>query len=133
MSFKKTWAFVRGSWDGVPWESSFTKDDSAYISVEDFNADFISDPDMADLVSEYLASGALINSARELDATGKVRLNTIEFIDEETFTAYVTDPRTAAEKEVTYAYHVEEASTPEQIGSFDEVNRVYYHTVAHLF
>ena len=131
MSFKKTYAFIRGSWDGTPGDSNFTQSEVVFESTSEF-ADY-ADQDIASLVGEYIESGDIVQRSRVLSADGKVRINTTEYIDEATHDAYAGDSRWAAESAATKSYNVEEAPTPEDVGTFNEGSRIYYHTSAHLF
>jgi len=131
MSFKKTYAFIRGSWDGTPGASNFTQSETVFGSTSEF-ADYVN-PDIVSLVEEYIISGDIIQRAHALSADGKVRINTAEYVDEAAHDAYAADSRWSAEIGATKQYDVEKAPTPEDVGTFDEVNNIYYHSSAHLF
>lgn len=131
MSFKKTYAFIRGSWDGTPGDSNFSQSGTVFASTTEF-ADY-ADPDIASLVEEYVMSGDVTQRARALSADGKVRINTTEYVDEAAHDAYAGDSRWSAEIGATKAYDVEEAPTPEDVGTFNEGSGIYYHSSAHLF
>jgi len=133
MSFKKTYAFIRGTWDGTPGSSNFVQDADVFASTEEFLGDYVPDADIAELVDEYVNSGDIINRSRDLSADGKVKINTTEFIDEAAHDAYAVDARWAAEAALTKAYDVELAAAPEDVNTFDEPGRIYYHSSAHLF
>lgn len=82
MAFKKTYAFIRGTWDGVPGESNFTQDPTVFASPEEFVADYYDDINLTEVVTEFVGSGDIINRARAMSADGKVKINTTEFFDE---------------------------------------------------
>lgn len=131
MSFKKTYAFIKGSWDGTPGSSNFTQSETVFATPEEF-ADY-ADADIAALVSEYIAAGDIVHRSRAISGDGKVRINTAEYIDEAAHDAYAADSRWSAEIEATKGYNVEEAPTPEDVNTFNEAEGIYYHVVAHLF
>ena len=131
MAFKKTYAFKKGSWDGTPADSNFTQSIDVFGSTNEF-IDYV-DADLVALIAEYVASGDVIQRTRALSGDGKVKINTTEYVDEAAHDAYASDPRWGAESEATKQYNVEEAPTPEDVGTFNEVEKIYYHSSAHLF
>jgi len=131
MSFKKTYAFIRGTWDGTPGSSNFTQDADVFATCEEFVDGYTPDADMIELVEEYIASGDIVNRARDLSSDGKVKINTTEFVDEAAHDACSADPRWNGESTVTKFYNVEEAPTPGDVNTFN--GDVYYHSSAHLF
>lgn len=133
MAYKRTYAFIRGTWDGAPGSSNFTQDVDTFTTSEEFISDYGQDVDIKDLTEEYMASGDVTNKVRELSADGKVKITTTEYVDEAAHDAYAGDSRWAAEFSLTKAYNVELAPIPEDVGTFNEGERVYYHSVAHLF
>lgn len=133
MSYKKTYAFIKGSWDGIPESSNFIQEATVFSSPEEFLADYKENPELSSVINEYVASGDIIVRTRDLSEDGKVKINTTEFIDEAAHDACSADSRWDGETEVTKSYSVEKASTPEDINTFDEPGRIYYHSVAHLF
>jgi len=131
MAFKKTSAFIRGTWDGTPDESNFTQDADVFVDPLDF-FDYV-DAGLVALVDEYETSGDLVTRMEELSADGKVLICTKEYVDEAAHTAFAADPRWSTEDSVTKKYDVELAAAPEDVGTFDEVNQIYFHSSAHLF
>lgn len=130
MSFMKTRAYIRGSWDGVPGESNFTQNETEYTSVVNFY-DYKND-DIEEVLAEYLMSGDLINRVKEMSVDGKVLISTKDYIDEAAYVAFSADPRWSGEEAVSKGYDVEEAPTPEDVNTFNEGSRIYYHSSAHL-
>jgi len=128
--FKKTSAFIKGTWDGTPDESNFTQSEEEYSSPDDF-VDY-SCLDTKNISRDYTDSGVLISTTKTMSADGKVMISTKEYLDEASWNIYRQDERWAAENAVTKKYDVEIAPTPEQVGTFNEEERVYYHSVAHL-
>jgi len=131
MSFKKTYAFIRGTWDGAPGSSNFTQDSAVFATPEEFVVGYTPDPDIEALLNEYTTSGDIISRSRDLSSDGKVKINTTEFIDETACNACAADSRWGGESELTKAYNVEEAPAPEDVNTFN--GDVYYHSSAHLF
>lgn len=131
MSFKKTSAFIRGTWDGAPDASNFTQDATVFATPAEFTA--YADADMIALFTEYINSGDVLNFDKDLSSDDKVLISTIEYVDEAAWTAFKNDARWAAENDVTKLYDVELAAAPEDVNTFDEPGRVYYHSSAHLF
>ena len=132
MSFKKTYAFIKGSWDGTPGSSNFTQDATVFATPEEFVSDY-SSADSKAVVDEYNTSGDVVQRAIGLSADGKVKLNTIEYIDEAAHDAYVADGRWGDEEAATKVYDVELAAAPEDVNTFNEPGKIYYHSSAHLF
>jgi len=132
MSFKKTLAFIKGSWDGVPGESNFTQSETVHAALPEF-IDYDISKDIANIIDEYVASGDLMNRQKELSADGKVLISTKEYVDEASWTSFREDSRWDQESAVTKGYDVELAAAPEDVGTFHEGNRIYYHSSAHLF
>jgi len=95
MAFKKTYAFIKGSWDGTPGSSNFTQDPATFATPEDF-IDY-SDQDLKDLVGEYVGSGDITQRARDMSADGKVKNNTTEYVDEAAHDLYAGDSSWASE------------------------------------
>jgi len=133
MSFKKTYAFIRGSWDGTPGSSNFTQDPDVFTTCKEFVENYTPDVDISELIHEYETSGDIINRSKELSLDGKVKINTTEFINEAAANACAADPRWDGESTLTKAYVVELAPTPEDVNTFDEPGGIYYHSSAHLF
>jgi len=130
--FTKTSALIRGTWDGVPDESKFTQNEGEYATKDDFVNDF-ANPDLSSLVNEYKISGDVFGEANyEMSADGKVLIFTRTFRDEVVWNIFKEDSGWATENAVTKLYDVVVAPTPEQIGTFNETERLYYHSVAHL-
>lgn len=131
MSFKKTSAFIKGSWDGVPDESNFIQSETLHANLLEFT-NYV-DSGITNLLSEYDISGDIVLRQGILTADGKVMITTKEFVDEATWNTFRQDSRWDTENVVTKKYDVEEAPTPEQVNTFDEINQIYYHSSAHLF
>jgi len=132
MSFKISYAFIKGSWDGTPGSSNFTQSTDVFATPAEFYASY-SSVDSKAVVDEYNVSGDIVQRAIAISADGKVKINTIEYIDEAAHDAYVADGRWSAEESATKVYNVEEAAAPEDVNTFDEGNEIYYHSSAHLF
>ncbi len=133
MAFMKTYAFTRGTWDGEIGNSNFVQDPEVFATVEEFLADYTQDADIIELVGEYVLSGDLIANQKELSADGKVLIFTKEYFDESSWGSFRADARWASENEATKIYDVEVPAAPEDVGTFDEGNRIYYHSSANLF
>jgi len=131
MAFKKTYAFIRGTWDGTPGSSNFTQSNDIFITKEEFTSYVTAD--MINIVEEYLASGDIIQRASELSADGKTLVVTTEFIDESTHDDYLSDSRWDDEPANVKYYDVAEATMPADIGTFDEGNKLYFAESEHLF
>ena len=131
MAFKKTYAFIKGSWDGTPGSSNFTQEATVFSTPGEFFASYTPDANISALVDEYVASGDIVSRASDLSADGKVKINTTDFLDEAAHDACVADPRWDAESTLTKAYDVELAPAPEDVNTFN--GDVYYHSSAHLF
>lgn len=130
--FKKTSAFIKGTWDGVPDESNFTQNEEVYASRQEFIADCVNE-DIYDLANEYKISGDVIEPTLfELSADGKVLIFTRTFVDQSAWERYKSDSRWEPQNSLIKGYNVEAAPTPEQIGTFNEVEGIYYHSVAEL-
>lgn len=133
MSYKKTYAFIRGTWDGVPGKSNFTQAPTVFATTREFTANYPVDSQLGELVDEYVVSGSVTQRTKELSADGKVKINTTEYTDQAAHDSYAADPRWGAESTLTKAYNVEEAPTPEDVNTFNEELGIYYHSSAHLF
>jgi len=131
MAFKKTYALIKGSWDGTPGSSNFSQESTVFSTPEEFFSDYAADVNIVSILNEYIASGDIIQRARVLSSDGKVKINTTEFIDEAAHDAFVADNRIDAESILTKCFTVEEAPTPEDVNTFN--GDVYYHSAAHLF
>lgn len=131
MSFKKTSAFIKGSWDGTPDESNFIQSGIIHVNILEF-VNYVDDG-IRSLLDEYDSSGDLINRLTELSPDGKVLISTKEYLDEDIWNMFRNDLRWNTENVVTKKYDVEIASAPEDVNTFDEGNRIYYHSSAHLF
>ena len=131
MSFKKTYAFIRGEWSGDP--EIFTKSNNSFNSTEDFIEDYTQNPLIVELVNEYIESGLVIRREKIMSEDGKVKINTTEYLNEDAHNSYANDERWEAEKNLTKSYVVAEAPTPEDINTFDEELNIYYHSSEYLF
>ena len=133
MAYKISFAFKKGTWDGVPEASNFTQSETTYNDTAEFALDY-SNADITAIINEYVGANQITNRQSIIVVPdGKVRINTTEFIDEATRLTYSADSRWAAEEAVTKGYAVELAPTPEDVNTFDEDLEVYYHTSEHLF
>ena len=131
MSYKRTYAFTRGTWDGTPGSSNFTQDPTVFATTEEFIAGYTPDADLAALILEYETSGDILVRSRELSVDGKVKINTTEFFDQAAHDACAADIRWNVESELSRAFDVEEAPVPEDVNTFN--GDIYYHSSAHLF
>ena len=131
MAFKKSYALKRGTWSGTPYESDFTQDETVFASI----AEFLSYVDENLLNFSYAAynNGYIIRTEKMLSPDGKMLYTTKEFIDEASHDAYINDSTFSVEEEVTKVYTIQLAEQPEDVDTFDEVNRIYYTHFEHLF
>lgn len=129
MAYKKTYAFIRGTWDGEASTSNFTQDNTIFASVDEFYQDY-SNIDINSLINEY---EGLVTRSKTISADGKVMIVTTEYVDEAMHNAYAYDSRWEAAAAASRGYEVKEAPTPEDVNTFNEGSRIYYHSVAHLF
>jgi hypothetical protein len=131
MAFKKTYVLKRGTWDGTPYESNFTQDAGSFASISEFLS-YVDQP-LLDFGNAAYSTGDVIRNEKMLSTDGKLMFSTKEYVDEATHDAYVNNVVFATEEAATKSYTVELTEVSEEVGTFDEENRIYYSDFEHLF
>lgn len=132
MAFKKTYALIRGVWQGSMDDSDFIQDPTTYFTASDF-LDYRDSQALVDANESSVDQGNT-TIQHEFSSDNKTLITTVECDTEEIFNYWFSDDiKVMAQANQAKYYDVELAPSQGMVNTFDDSLRVYYHSSAHIF